>query len=265
MKPAPLLAAATLLLLADPAHSAAVILNEYNAVSGSSFLNGGTADADEDGELASDSYFGRVIGNGGDWLELVVTEDHLDLRGASVSIEEGSPGDRETTVLTFTQSSLWSDLRAGSIITIAEDLVDDPTYDPTGGDWWINVQASDGASGAFITASNFSVSNDDTHVTILDALAQILFGPAGEGIPPNAGLNAREVFKLETDPSDAITPLSPSYRDGSSSSFGAPNRWSGGENVQDFSALRSVVVPEPGALALVGLALLAIARARRAA
>jgi hypothetical protein len=54
------------------------------------------------------------------------------------------------------------------------------------------------------------------------------------------------------------------FRDGSSSSFGAPNLWSGGTFTQDFSVLRSVV-PEPGAAALVGVALAALlsARARR--
>ena len=51
--------------------AADVILNEYNAVIGSKFLGGG------DG---SDSYFGKVEGNGGDWFELVVITDQLDMR-----------------------------------------------------------------------------------------------------------------------------------------------------------------------------------------
>ena len=62
------------------------------------------------------------------------------------------------------------------------------------------------------------------------------------------GINNREVWKLEASPSDSIGPVS-SYNDGSSSSFGSPNRWNGGANVQDFSALR---VPEPAALTLFG-------------
>jgi len=249
-------------LLSLSAAAAPIIVNEFNAVSASMFLNGGTVDADLDGNPTADTYFGRVQGNGGDWLELVVIQDHLDLRGGSLSIDEGLLPARTTTVLSFTQSSLWADLRSGTIITVAEDLIDDPTYDPAGGDWWINVQASNTASGTFITASNFSVSNDDTQITILDSLSQAWFGPAGEGIQPVSAINSREVWKLEADPSAAITPTS-AYNDGSSSSFGAPNRWSQGTFVQDFSALRSVVAPEPGAGVMLGLALAAALASRK--
>ena len=50
-----------------------LILNEYNAVSAANFLNGGTAITDDDGgALSADSYFGRVVGNGGKWCEFVV-------------------------------------------------------------------------------------------------------------------------------------------------------------------------------------------------
>jgi hypothetical protein len=100
---------------------------------------------------------------------------------------------------------------------------------------------------------------------VLDALSQVWFGPAGEGITPATGIGSDEVWKLEADPSAAITPAS-NYRDGSSSSFGAPNLWSSGAFTQDFSALRAVV-PEPGAATLVGVALACFfsARARRGA
>jgi hypothetical protein len=48
--------------------------------------------------------------------------------------------------------------------------------------------------------------------------------------------------------------------------FGSPNRWSQGAFVQDFSALRAVV-PEPNAVTLFGVAVLALSarRARSAA
>jgi hypothetical protein len=261
-----LLLLVTLVCIAPGLSGAAPILvNEFNGVAAAQFLNGGDATADVDGEPTADTYFGRIQGNGGDWLELVVIQDHLDLRGASLSIDEGNAPNRTNTVLTFTLNSLWSDLRSGTIITVAEDLVDDPTYDPLGGDWWIHVQASDTSSGAFITASNFSVSNDDTQIAIRDSLLNVLFGPAGEGVQPVSAINNREVWKLEADPSDSITPVS-FYNDGSSSSFGSPNRWSGGQFVQDFSALRAVV-PEPTTASLFALALLALSarRARRAA
>lgn len=250
------------LALSAPASAAPILVNEFNAVAATQYLNGGTAAADVDGNPTADTWFGRAQGNGGDWLELVVIQDHYDLRGGSLSIAEGTGTGRTTTVLTFTESSLWSDLRAGTIITVAEDVADDPNYAPLAGDWWINVQAANGASGLYITASNFSVSNDDTQISILDALAATVFGPAGEGVQPLTGINNREVWKLETDPSAAITPVS-SYNDGSSSSFGSPNRWNGGANLQDFSALRAVV-PEPALATLAGVGLLGLASAARA-
>ena len=254
--------ALALVCAAFDAGAAPVIVNEFSAVAATQYLNGGSAAADVDGNPTADTYFGRVLGNGGDWLELVVIQDHTDLRGSALSIAEGTGTGRTTTLLTFTQSSLWSDLRAGTIVTVAEDVPDDPTYAPLAGDWWINVQAANGASGAYITASNFSVSNDDTQITVLDALAATVFGPAGEGVQPVTGINNREVWKLEADPSAAITPVS-FYNDGSSSSFGAPNRWNQGANVQDFSALRAAV-PAAEAATLFGVALLCLFSAARA-
>jgi hypothetical protein len=241
------------LCLGSAANAAPILVNEFNAVAATQFLNGGTAAADVDGVPTADTHFGRVLGNGGDWLELVVVQDHLDLRGGSLSIAEGTGAGRTTTVLSLTSDALWSDLRAGTIITLAEDVATDLSFDPTAGDWWFNVQAANGGSGQYITASNFSVSNDDTQISILDATSAVLFGPAGEGVLPVSGINNREVWKLEANPSAAITPLT-GYNDGSSSSFGSPNRWNGGANVQDFSGLRGV--PEPGALTLFGVAAL---------
>ena len=201
-----------------------VILNEYNGVVPENYLGGG----------ASDTFWGRIAGNGGDWFELVVTKDHQDLRAWELEIVNagGSP-----QTLTLSSASIWSDLRAGTIITVSEDLPDDVSYDPVGGDWWINVQAADGASGTYITASDFEVSNSDCQVTIRDASAALVFGPAGEGIFPLSGVGTTEVFKLEEDPSPQLTPFA-SYNDGSSSTFGSPNVWSDGALEQDFSALR---------------------------
>ena len=115
--------------------AADVILNEYNAVGGSQYLqNNGT-----------DTYWGRVMGNGGDWFELVVITDHLDMRGWKLGLWDSGVFD-ETLNLTY--DAIWSDLRSGTVITISEDLADDISYNPMaqGGDWWINVQAGNGAS-----------------------------------------------------------------------------------------------------------------------
>jgi hypothetical protein len=228
-------AEATILVFASWAwagglHAADVILNEYNAVGGNRFL-------EDDGE---DTYWGRVEGNGGDWFELVVITDHLDMRGWQLAMTDSSGG--ADVVLVLTDHALWSDLRSGTIITVAEELGDDADlYSPTEGRWWINVQAADDADGTYITAANFRVNNEDWRLTIRDASGNAVFGPAGEGVNPLSGVGNQEVCKLEQDPGASITPLS-NYNDGQTSTMGAPNQWAGGADVQDFSGLRSGIV-----------------------
>ena len=245
-----------LLVYAGTAFGAPIILNEYNAVGGSQYLEDASA---------YDSYFGRVLGNGGDWFELVVTTDYLDMRGWGLDIYESGSFDE---TLRLTNHSIWSDLRIGTIITISEDEPDDvsynPIYDPLNplaGDWWINVQAANGASGLYIEDTNFPVNNSDWQLIIRNAVGDIMFGPVGEGVILNGpGVNNMEIFRLEANPSASITPLS-NYDDGRSlSTFGAPNRW--GNNVQDFSELRSVV-PEPCTISLLALGGVALLRKRR--
>jgi len=232
------------LVLAASLQSADVILNEYNAVSGADFLNGGTAAADEDGGRASDSYFGRVEGNGGDWFELVVIKDHLDMRRWHLDIYNGRTLDE---TLDLTDDPLWSNLRSGTIITVAEDVPSDVSYDPSAGDWWINVQANDDADGAYIEASSFPVSSNDWQLRIRDALDAIVYGPAGEGVSPTSGVSSTEVARLEASPSASIRPNSNDYDDGADfSTFGAANRW----GVQDFKDLRTVA-PVPASISVL--------------
>ena len=205
-----------------------LILNEYNAVDPDKML-------ENDG---SDVYWGRLVGNGGDWFELVVTEDHLDIRGWELVLtnETGLPGETQQ-VLTLSDDPLWADLRSGTLITISEELADDTSFDPLNGDWWINVQAADSALGTYITAQDFDVTNLDWQLTILDDSAETVFGPAGEGIVPAGGIGGDEVFKLEQDPGPFITPYA-IYNDGSSSTFGAPNLYAAGTIEQEFGLLR---------------------------
>ena len=227
-------------IYAGKAFGADIILNEYNAVNGMDYLNGGTPSQDEDGGFASDSYFRRTEGNGGDWFELVVISDHLDMRGWNLEIwVEGVHN--ETLDLTY--HALWSDLRSGTIITVAEEVPDDVSYNPQAGDWWINVQADNSASGTYIRNSGFPVTNDDWQLTITDANDIVIFGPAGEGVSPPSGVNSREIFRLEADPDASITPDSVYYDDGNNlSTFGSPNRWGatafGFRNRQNFRLLR---------------------------
>lgn len=258
-----------LLVCAGITFGAPVILNEYNAVGGSQYLNGGTATADIDGGYASDSYFGRVLENGGDWFELVVIQDHLDMRGWMFIVSYLSGTSRVSEVLNLTNNTVWSDLRSGTIVTISEDVSDNVSYnpiydplDPDAGDWWINVRANaDYGTGTYIERQNFPVNNDDWQLVIKNKNAFVQFGPCGEGIAPNAGVNSTEIFRLEANPSASITANSVYYDDGITlSTFGSPNRWPGG-NVQDFSQLRSVV-PEPATALLLGLGSLTLLRKR---
>lgn len=225
------------------AFAADVILNEYNAVNNDAYLNGGNASADDDGGRAFDSYFGRVSSNGGDWFELVVITDHLDMRNWRLDIYEG--GAFSETLL-LSNNSIWSDLRSGTIITVSENVPNDVSYNPAAGDWWINVQANGDANGAYITASNFAVSSDNWQLRIRNALGAVMFGPAGEGVSPTSGISGTEIFRLETDPNASVTANSSDYDDGKdTSTFGSPNRWGS----QNLNSLRTVVA-EPSTLTL---------------
>ncbi|MCC6485220.1 MAG: PEP-CTERM sorting domain-containing protein [Armatimonadetes bacterium] len=226
-------------LMGSPALGAPMILNEYNAVKDANFLK----------NSASDPYFGQVAGNGGDWMELVVISDMLDVRGWQIETNQAGSLD---ALITLPSDPVFAALRSGTILTIAELVPTDLSYNPAANDWWINYQASFSAGDS--THSNFQV-------TIRDASSQVVFGPAGEGINPASGIGSDEVFKLEENPSALITPLS-NYNDGSSSTFGAPNVWSKGTITQDFSALRSVV-PEPASLLVLAGGLIGLARKAR--
>jgi hypothetical protein len=230
------------LLLSATLWGADVILNEYNAVGGTSFLNGGDSSADDSGGRAADCYFGRVAGNGGDWFELVVIKDHLDMRGWLLDIYDSGALDE---TLALTTHPIWSDLRSGTIITISEDVPSDISYDPAAGDWWINVQAHNDADGLYIEPSSFPVSSSNWQLRVRNVAQQVVFGPAGEGISPASGIGGTEVFRLEDDPSAGITRDSTDYDDGSDfSTFGAPNRW----GVQDVNDLRPAIAPKMATL-----------------
>lgn len=232
-------------LLSGTLWAADVILNEYNAVDALAFLGGGDSAADGTGGRAADSFFGRVPGNGGDWFELVVIKDHLDLRGWLLDVFAG--GKLEET-LSLTAQPIWSDLRAGTIITVAEDVPNDVSYDPAAGDWWINVQASADADGKYISAKAFPVSNKNWQLRIRNIAGAVVFGPAGEGIAPNAKVGDTEVFILKEDPSLAVTANSPDYDTNREfSTFGAANRW----GTQDINDLRPVLAPKVATIALL--------------
>ena len=170
----------------------------------------------------------RIQGNGGDWIELVVTEDHLDVRGWSIYWEndetdlKGDPATRppgntdpgdfiigshpnERGFVQLSQDALWSDLRAGTIITISEDasvheirdqyipgqtfpgppnndtgfdysLATDTSFDPASGDWHMHFHLNESITQDmglptqyFGANSNIKADNDDMRMAIFNA------------------------------------------------------------------------------------------------
>ncbi|MEM6257714.1 MAG: PEP-CTERM sorting domain-containing protein [Planctomycetota bacterium] len=169
--------------------------------------------------------FARIQGNGGDWLEFVVTEDNLDIRGwtlywenddadsngneygGGIVIRDGIVGETATErgQIKFTQNAAWSNLRAGTIITISEDnsineirdgydstlfggapgsnihdtgfnydLNTDLSFDPINDDWHIHFhldesQTDNGNATEYFEAfSNIKVDNDDWRAVFFD-------------------------------------------------------------------------------------------------
>lgn len=226
--------------LSSPAGPVTLAVNEFNAVSAGKFLGGGTA---ADTANGSDLTFGRVDNNGGDWFELVVIEDDLDIRGWTFevwNIDNGIITNNAT--LTLTNDDVFNGLRKGTLLTVSEDIDDDVSYNPIQDDWHINVRSNNALDGAYVTAetqSNFGINNSDTQIAIFDAAGTPVQLRTGEGTVPGISVNSTEMFKLEGAPTTSLTPDSPLYADGTSSSWGLPNVYSGGQ-VQDLSDLRIV-------------------------
>ncbi len=229
-----------------------VILNEYNAVSNATFLNGGDEFGDDDGDLAADSFFGRIAGNGGNWFELVVVTDGLDMRGWRLDWEEVV--DEESGSIFLTNDPFWSSVPAGRIITFIQRGTEDGGLDTnlSAGPNWSNVNTYDTSLVSMTTSTkpddesgDFTTSNDGWRLSIRDAQGNLVAGPAGEGFDQyyGRGIGSTEVGQLQADPSRAITPASIYNEQARTSTFGAPNVWVRCENftvvtyVQDFSAL----------------------------
>jgi hypothetical protein len=251
-----------------------LVMNEYCAVGSTKWLNGGTATVDATGGQAEDLTFGRVLGNGNNWIELVVTEDHLDLRGWKLrwaeTLKFTSTGQNiwygdglvNQGVITFSSDARWSDLRAGTILTVIEFAAagggfdTDFTFDPCAGDWWINVHTKDNAAPistvtnvAGDAAGNFSVGNDGWLLEVVDAAGQVVTSQCGEGALGYAGggVSSTETCRLEGDP--RLVQDTTMYDDADSSSFGRMNSWGDPINLgctltQDFGDLRAPVLAD---------------------
>ena len=214
-----------------------LILNEFNAVGDIFFLRNG----------GSDAFLGTVQGNGGNWVEIVVITDHLDIRGWTLDWRNADP---DSGSVVFQNHAIWSDLRSGTLITVREDdlsppgfgvLLTDLSYDPANGDWWIHANVDDLV---VVSQFGFKVDDDNWQMRILDDGLTIIQDWVGESTPlwgGGGGVAGDEVGKLEEDPSAAaaMSPPVPNYNDGTSSTFGSENVWMAGSLIQDFGVLRS--------------------------
>ncbi len=226
--------------------SPSVILNEYNAVEPDRYLNGGTAAADDDGIPASaDSHFARILGNGGNWFELVVVGDDTpgtaNLTNWSIEVGKIASSGKfvSATTIVLSDAASWSAIPSGTLLTFIEENSAAGGLDTefnrtdnlaTEGYAWSNIHL--GTPGV-ITGTNlddFRTNSSNTAFVIKDSTGLVIFGPAGEGIAPVDGVGSKDIFELKNDASSLVSPIDSAsdtmlgYDDGSSgSTFGSPN------------------------------------------
>ncbi len=161
-----------------------------------------------------DTGFARISENGGDWIELVVTQDFADLRGYTLYWENDDNGNGvvgdgadERGIIRLSNDAFWSQLRAGTIITISEDiqfaevrdgyplappnsnihntgffydLSTDLAFDPIGvgtpampeedGDWHVHLWLNEGGvTPYFVSGADLRVDNDNWRMWIFDS------------------------------------------------------------------------------------------------
>ena len=281
---------ASLAPCAVAAASTEMIINEYNSVRDDRWLGCGEGAAGATcvraGESSSDTdhFLGRRIGNGGDWIEFVVTQDHADIRGwklqwvstapssSGLPVTDGTEiwypgGNLPQGEFTFSQDAMWSDLRAGTIITVTRDgtalggLDTDLSYDPCLGDWWINVNLSSGTLisarwnitsiplfPSLATGNKLYIDHQNWWVQVLRADGSFAIPLMGESSGGTlTGVSSNEAAALREDPTAGVTTFS-NYIDSNFSSFGAPNTWkdvvTGCRIRQNMEALRAPVLAE---------------------
>jgi len=211
----------------------ALLLNEYNAVAPDQQLKNN----------GYDTHFGDINGNGSSWIELVVNEDYLDIRGARLEIKKS--GGVHVLSATFPDNLEFAYLRKGTIITISNEPTD-LSYSPiSGNDWTINLNVND------LTNKNgvFEISDRTMDISIVSIEDTFLMRHSGE-VVKGWGIDNKEVFKLKKAPSSSIEPNDPAYGDDYPhkqiiSTFGSPNKWidvNDNTNTQNFSNLRNMTL-----------------------
>ncbi len=255
-----------LFAIVSTANAASVILNEYNS--------GGASD------VQGDWFEIVVVGNGsaGDFVNMQGWEFQID----EVGTDGGTPGEGPGVGrFQLSGAPYWSAVQAGTIITFHEDNSLAPAgagrdtsilaVNNFGTQGWAhtNVWVQDPVyinTGFLGHDPSYPINQNGTQITIRRGNSTVEFGPAGEGVVTGVNVSESEVFKLEANPTIEITRFSPSYNDGSSSTFGAPNTWDTSTPFpkrQDFAAF---IIPEPASLLLAGAAgvgILCVRRRRR--
>ncbi|MCK4441942.1 MAG: hypothetical protein KAU90_08030, partial [Sulfurovaceae bacterium] len=189
-----------------------LILNEYNAVSSNQYL--------KDGGL--DTHFGTIAGNGGSWLEMIVTKDFINLQNSILKIYKNNN-------LTFSgkipELLTLAFLRKGTIITISNEPTD-MSYSPFApiiNDWKLNINANELTN----VVGTFSIDDNNNKISIVDSSGKEILANSGEGIW-NSVIDNQEVYKLKAEPTIDTTPFD-NYGDDSDtqaiSTFGEANGW----------------------------------------
>ena len=232
-----------------------IILNEYNAVSADEFIGGGD---EETLDGASDPTLGRIAGNGGPWVEFVVTQT-TDLRDWTLTIT----GDATTRTLQLSDHIALSAVPAGTILTFTESQETSPTgfninsqLDSTGFTW-TNIWMFDPIlidQANSVHPSTPAIGSNNTTVTWSNATGDVIYGPSGESIALQddddngsgdspISVSANELFRLEANPASNLTPLNLNYDDGNGSTFGGLNIWSNETMIQSFTPFVSADTP----------------------
>lgn len=220
------------IVTADCERCATIVLNEYNAVSGGGWLNGGDELLDDEGGQAEDTFFGRALGNGGNWFELVVITDNLDIRGWSFHWQEVE--DDENGIITLSDNVALASLPAGTIVTITERTTAQGGLDSTINDGWININSSDSDFVASTSGSDddhdfgdFNTSNDGWTLSVHDAEGTMIEAPCGEGASDyyQGNVGNTDVCRLRENPNRLTSPVSAYDDEAAHSTFGSPNSW----------------------------------------
>lgn len=234
-----------------------IILNEYNGVGTEEYLGGG--DELEAG-APFDSFFSRIEGNGGAWVEFVVTQN-LDIRKWTLEITN----EDSTQILKLADHVALESIPAGTILTFSEgNRYLGTSFNQTSrlnidGYTWTNIWMHDSIvidQANSTHPTNSPIGSDDTRFTWKNAADEIIYGPSGEKIALSdsndngigdepIAVGSSEVFRLEANPSASTNPLNINYDDGSSSSYGRPNRWSNDSIIQLFNGFLAVSSPPP--------------------